>query len=98
MKRFAYFLLFFLFNFSIASAQAKPSVKSKKPTEKKSVSDKNKKSKKTTAAYSKAGKSDPNEKGSGLVVPDRDKPKLDDDRNPAATVPTTNIPLDNPNP
>lgn len=42
----------------------------------------------------KAGKAVPNEKGSGMTVPDADQPKLDTRPNPAQTVPSTRNPAD----
>ncbi|RZJ71109.1 hypothetical protein [Flavobacterium sp.] len=99
MKRLFLLLAFLCLTF--ASAQTNKQDAKKQSQDKNSVqkkSDAKKAAKSKNATYSKAGKTDPNEKGSGMTVPDQDKPKLDERPNPAATVPATQIPSDSGNP
>lgn len=85
-----------LFSF-IGFAQEKPLTKQKSKAETKQEVRKKESKKKVKSV--KAGKTDPNEKGSGITIPVEDQPKLDARPNPAATVPSTVIPTDgNPKP
>ena len=86
MQQLLYILVFFGFCHIASAQQARP----KSEPKKESVAPK-----KTSKNVSKAGKTNPTEKGSGMVIPKNDEPKLDARPNPAATVPSTNIPADN---
>lgn len=91
MKRILFIIVVF-FALSV-SAQTKPVTK--KPEVKKERTIKSKKKTKT----SKAGKVDPNEKGSGMTIPKQDQPALDKRPNPATTIPSKELPADeNPKP
>ncbi len=95
MKRI--FLLVAFLCFAMASAQT-ASAKASKKSEKTSEVKKTRSAKASKTTYSKAGKADPNEQGSGMTVPDQDKSKLDHRPNPAATVPSSQNPADSQNP
>ncbi|MBD3581124.1 hypothetical protein [Flavobacterium selenitireducens] len=90
--------LFFVFTSVALSAQETRKSQNRKATTETNVkSDNSKKAssktkKKETRA--RAGKTDPNEKGSGLTIPAVDQPNLDARPNPAATVPSTVNPAD----
>lgn len=82
-------LLVLLFAFSV-SAQVKPQARKAKAT----IQAKQKSIKAKKARYSRAGKAVPGQSGSGMTIPDQDKPKLNGRPNPAQTVPATRIPVD----
>ncbi|NUY79751.1 hypothetical protein HUK80_02500 [Flavobacterium sp. MAH-1] len=91
MKRILFIIAFF-FAFGV-SAQTKPVNKKSEVKKEKTI-----KSKKKTK-MTKAGKVDPNEKGSGMTIPKQDQPALDKKPNPAATIPSKELPADeNPKP
>lgn len=88
MKRILFiFAIFFAMS---VSAQTKPVTKKSEVKKEKTAKSKTK---------TKAGKVDPNEKGSGITIPKQDQPTLDKKPNPASTIPSKELPADeNPKP